>query len=764
MIQANTENIISPVRKIISKVELFDSSTSTKSGGYISVNDVAPVRQELQGKIIGVTDFSNITVTKYGRNLLDASKFSFPTQTINGITFEKTADNIIHIYGQAIDSSTYTSCYCTYLPYEAKYRLPAGTYSANSIAIASGKRVYLQATMFREDTTYIKNINRNNILIEEEGYIGRFSIVVGANITEELDVYLPLQVSMSDTCLDYEEYKEEVYTVDVEGNIEGLTSYSPEMTLIPSVSGVTINLSYEALVKSNTFTYEDAIQEVSIERVGEDSKFFGFGVSQKAKIKLRDKDKVINPTTKNAFKIHFGTEEDNYIETYNPLFFVTETNRDEITGALSITTYDLLHKAEKHYTSELEQQYPYTIKEFAAAVATFLGLGLVIPEDNVAFYTSYAEGANIEGTESLKDMLTAIAEATQTIYYLTDKDIVFKSLDKDGAAVLTITKADYTELDSSTNRRLSTIFHTTQLGDNIGASTTTTGTTQYVRDNPFWELREDIESLVNEAVERIGGISINQFDCKWRGNFLLEIGDKIDLVTKDNKTVTSYVLNDVISYNGALSQSTKWEYQDKEEETASTPTTVGEALKYTYAKVDKINKEISMVASETSANSSAIAAIQINTDSISQSVTSLGEKIETQGEGFEERISLVENNALLKLTPQDITAEINETVKNKDNITTSTGFTFDKEGLTIQRKTKQLGADGEEIVELGKFSTTITENGMYVKDEGKEVLTANAEGVNAKNLHATTYLFIGQNSRFEDYKNGTRTGCFWIGG
>ena len=45
----------------------------------------------------------------------------------------------------------------------------------------------------------------------------------------------------------------------------------------------------------------------------------------------------------------------------------------------------------------------------------------------------------------------------------------------------------------------------------------------------------------------------------------------------------------------------------------------------------------------------------------------------------------------------------------------------------------------------------------------EKVLNANNQGVDAKNLHATTYLIVGKNSRFEDYGN-SRTGCFWIGG
>ena len=61
------------------------------------------------------------------------------------------------------------------------------------------------------------------------------------------------------------------------------------------------------------------------------------------------------------------------------------------------------------------------------------------------------------------------------------------------------------------------------------------------------------------------------------------------------------------------------------------------------------------------------------------------------------------------------------------------------------------------------MKTQITEDGMTVYKNNESVLVANNVGVEAVNLHATTYLIIGNNSRFENY-NDTRTGCFWIGG
>jgi hypothetical protein len=62
---------------------------------------------------------------------------------------------------------------------------------------------------------------------------------------------------------------------------------------------------------------------------------------------------------------------------------------------------------------------------------------------------------------------------------------------------------------------------------------------------------------------------------------------------------------------------------------------------------------------------------------------------------------------------------------------------------------------------------SVTTNSIFhwckIKKGGPKeaMLTADDSGVQAKNLHATTYLIVGKNSRFEDY--GGRTGCFWIG-
>ena len=102
------------------------------------------------------------------------------------------------------------------------------------------------------------------------------------------------------------------------------------------------------------------------------------------------------------------------------------------------------------------------------------------------------------------------------------------------------------------------------------------------------------------------------------------------------------------------------------------------------------------------------------------------------------------------MTAEDVKSQIQSELNNGvTKVETTTGFTFNDEGLTVSKS-------GSEM------TTQITEDGMTVYRDNTAVLIANNVGVDAVNLHATTYLIIGNNSRFEDYGEN-RTGCFWIG-
>ena len=504
---------------------------------------------------------------------------------------------------------------------------------------------------------------------------------------------------------------------------------------------------YEGSALLDTFTYDGALQSYVIERIGESNKFFGFGVCQKCTVKLRDKERAINIKKGQGIEVVFGVAE-NYLYTC-PIFFVEDVKRDENTNEITVIAYDALYGASKHTVSEVTARAPYTIRTFTHECAAIIGVPLA-ELNNEIFDVSYPTGANFDGAETIREVLDDIAEATGTIYYINNNwELVFKQLDINGAPVLHVDKSKYFTLASSGSHILASLVDATELGDNVRADSELEGEIQYLRNNAFLNLREDRIAFLNKILNRVSGLTITNYDCKWRANFLLEIGDKISFTAKDGSIITSYVFDDTITYNGGLVGHTSLQYAKTQGETDRTPNTLSDIIKQTYARVDKVNKTVEIVTSEVDGFDERIAEIEMDTESISASVSKTQETLNAATSGLNKEIETLNTKVEATMTAEDITIAIQAELSNGiDSVTTSTGFTFNEEGLTVTKAHSEM-------------STTITEDGMTVSKDGSEVLTANNKGVQAIDLHATTYLIIGNYSRLEDY--GGRTACFWIG-
>lgn len=496
---------------------------------------------------------------------------------------------------------------------------------------------------------------------------------------------------------------------------------------------------------SHVFAYNTNLKSFTIDREGVSNKFFGYGICQKLTVNVIDSNSELHLEGPAELEVSLGTADN--LKYFATTFNFQEVSRDENTSELTITAYDPIYQLSKITVADLQLSPPYTMLDVATACGRAIYASLNLETLPSGMDISYPNGANLEGTENLREVCDAIAEATQSIYYVDNRNrLTFKPVVPGADPVLVIDKSQYFTLKSGERCVLTAICNATELGENVIAGTSS-GYTQYVRENPFWTLRDDIADLVEAAVDRTQGLAAHKFSCFWRGNFLLEPGDKIGIIAKDDSLITSYFTNDKLTYNGGLSQTTEWSYDTNSNETAANPTTLGDKLKYTYAVVDKANKRIELVTSQVDDALEQVAQIEIDTNSIRNSVSATNKRIDEQDDEIADITKKVET----QITPEQMTIAIkNEMLNGVDKITTSTGFTFNEEGLTVSKS-------GSEM------TTTITEDGMSVYKDGNEVLTADNTGVKAENLHATTYLIIGKNSRFEDY-NGNRTGCFWIGG
>ena len=503
-----------------------------------------------------------------------------------------------------------------------------------------------------------------------------------------------------------------------------------------------------------TFLGTDNLASFTVNRAC-DTKFFGFGICQELELHLIDKQRTCVIGKDNILKTYLGVDdvENNgisYLST-TPKFYVTDVIRDENTNSLTVKASDLIYKARLHTISEITITAPYTIRQLATAIAQFFGLSIsIVNVSDNCFDTSYEKGGNFGGDELIRAILDDIAEATQTIYYIDSSDnLVFKRLDVNGAAVTTIDKSNYFKLTSKEALTLTSICHATELGDNLTATTGAPGITQYVRDNTLWNLRTDLDTLLNNAIAAVGGLSIEPFTCDWRSNYLIELGDKINFVAKDD-VVTTYLLNDKYTYNGGLSGTSSWEMPPPQEETATNPTNLGDKINQTFARVDKVNKEITLLTTTSNEQNSKISQLVVTTESITTKVSEVLSKEKQDIDDVNNRIDTVRKDTALKVDADGVKIIVDRALSEGVNkvVTTSKKYSFDDSGLNISSSNSNI-------------STNITEDGMVISRTGSKVLTADNEGVKAEDLHATTYLIIGETSRLED-RNG-RTSCFWIG-
>lgn len=510
---------------------------------------------------------------------------------------------------------------------------------------------------------------------------------------------------------------------------------------------------YKGYALAQTCYCRDYLEDFELTREGDNSKFFGFGVCHKFTFNLVDLHRTLDVAK--DYTVELGLGDGTIWDAPYPTFHITELKRDEKTNTITATAYDKLYWAGEYLFEDLGLNAPYSLGMVAAEVATKLGLVLNIPTElNSAFALYYEEGANLEQTEDLRSILNWIAEATQTIYFVDYQNrLTFKRLDRDGDAVITITRDLYYELDTKTPRTLTTICNTTELGDNVETTLGEEGAIQYIRNNPFIELRTDIATILENAKTRVGGTTITQFDCDWSGNYLVEIGDKLALMTEDGGLVYAYLLSDTILFAGTLNEKTEWDYTDQQPETYANPTNIGERINQTFAKVDKVNKQITLQASEIEETRESVGRLQVSTTEVSASVSSVEKKVaevESAASATNARIDTLSRDVSLKLDKQGVEITVAEKLEEGVDkvITSSKKYSFDDDGLMIS------APDSE-------FSTEVTDNGMRIYKSSSEVLTVNNDGVQAADLHARTFLIIGENSRLED--RGSRTACFWIG-
>lgn len=492
-------------------------------------------------------------------------------------------------------------------------------------------------------------------------------------------------------------------------------------------------------------------------------KMFGFATSQMLTVEMigpAARDIVIGDKIyiRTAITKSVAAGEMGIASWVSPVFFIESYDYDEVTNRSTLVAYDIVYQASKVlYTQVTQPTYPATMSQFVQSVVAAIDASYEVIFEGADSVLNQAP--NFTSEDNLATVLAQIAEASGSICVATStytsgasfiqigSKIRFRPVDSE--YVDEITPDLYMELSLGREEILSNIVHQTELGDNGFYGNP--GYTQVMRENAFLSLAEGetLDILMTGIANKTIGITASDFHIKWKGTPLYEPGDKIRIHRVDGTYRDVIVYDEILTYNGGLSSTLSFTLNESEDWQAR-PATIAGTVRQTSAKVDKVNNEITLMSRVEDSLTQQLSELKINADIISAEVTATQQDVTNLVNSMEAQIDTLTKKVGLAITSDNLAINVQKTLS--DGVTavnTTTGFTFDEIGLTIDKT-------GSEM------STTITEDGMKVFREGEAVLIANNVGVEAINLYATTFLTIGTNSRMENYE-GNRTACFWIG-
>lgn len=151
--------------------------------------------------------------------------------------------------------------------------------------------------------------------------------------------------------------------------------------------------------------------------------------------------------------------------------------------------------------------------------------------------------------------------------------------------------------------------------------------------------------------------------------------------------------------------------------------------------------------------------VQSNTTDINNNYQDIIQKLGDKAQ--KDDVVSLENKVETIQTNTDYAIKIGEDIQvnGVSKVKTETGYTFDNDGLTIEKTN-------------AKTKSILNETGLNIKDvtgsNEESLLFAGYDNetgetvVKSKNMTVEKYLTVGKYSRIEDYEEGT--GVFWIGG
>ena len=440
---------------------------------------------------------------------------------------------------------------------------------------------------------------------------------------------------------------------------------------------------------TSEYGYANKLQSIEQEVSAVKGKMFGAVVSYKSTIKLID--------VKNVVQINVGAKASPQIGINGELLpmtpvYISSNTFDEVKGIRTLVGEDAIGFTDKYIWNDIKGDLgdTFIIQDVFAAIASKIGTEFMITGELPNINAVYTKATfNVNGDETLRQILTAAAEATGAMVFINGNGkMEIKMLSN--TIALAIDKNVQFDLSTEPSSSLSGIISINELNDMISVGNNSSYVS-VISVNPFIDPTDDSsQGKLQNLFVKCQGNTFYPYKLKWRGNPALEIGDKIRLTLRDGSVIDTWYLGEKVKYTGGMSAESSWEADESEKPEVGNQT-ISDTTRRTMAKVDKANQKITLLTAASDEQGQKISQLEVSLDGIRTEVS---------------EVSSTANAAMTKATTVEQTVDgISSTVTQvqsdlsaaEGNIATNTS-SITQLSNEIDLKVSKTDYTGEEIV------------------------------------------------------------------
>lgn len=454
-----------------------------------------------------------------------------------------------------------------------------------------------------------------------------------------------------------------------------------------------------------------------------------------------------NKEIKVSFGVKIGNNEPTWYSLGN--FLITKAELNDVNDKVSFEAMDYTKKFNKEFTTT-NVTFPCTALELAQAVCeqcnVTLGTTDFTNSDFVIDNNQYTEG------DSCRKVMQDIGKLAYSWVRIGWDNKCYIDYAVDNATPdehNTIRNNKYYNL-SLQKEKFGPVNRVVIGMKDVEGENVVVEDTESIEKNGLWEIKiydnnltytPELRNQVKASANRLFGLTYTPIDMTTVGHPWLLGKEHIAVVDMNENTVLTYPFDRTMSYNGHIKTKIQSKMDSRTETTYPNNGSYENELRKTRIIVDKQNGTISEITSDM--------------EKIDVTVNNNYQEIQNKFNGYTPIEKTVEIETSVVRLQEDTYTKTQIDTKLTDGSVTkvmSTSGTFDSNGLTIEQtnaKTKgNFNARGLTVIDN---TSSVSEKLLFAGYDEER----NETVVDTANINVTHYLVIGENSRLEDYEDGT---------